>query len=103
MHRATGLLQHEPEADSFAASCLIPTDKYREFTDAGTNSEHVVTEFAEDVGVAPGIVVGRLQHDGHLPHSLLNGLKKSLSGAEQVSERGKILGEERFMIWESTQ
>ena len=82
MKREPGLLHHENEADRFAASCLIPTDKYREFTDAGTNSEHVVTEFAEDVGVAPGIVVGRLQHDGHLHHSHLNGLKKSLSWAE---------------------
>jgi len=31
------------------------------------------------VGVSPGIVVGRLQHDGHLPwRTNLNGLKRTL-------------------------
>ncbi|MCY4255742.1 MAG: hypothetical protein OXE51_06455, partial [Gammaproteobacteria bacterium] len=34
-----------------------------------------VTAFAKKIGIAPGIVVGRMQHDGHLPRNYLNKLK----------------------------
>ena len=37
-----------------------------------------VQRFAEGIGVAPGIVVGRLQHDSHWPYSQGNELKRQL-------------------------
>lgn len=53
----------EQEADGFAADWLIPPPAYarfaarRDFTDIG------IRRFAHQLGIAPGIVVGRLQHD----------------------------------------
>lgn len=38
--------------------------------------------FANEIGIAPGIVVGRLQKDGYLPYSQLNGLKVRYQFAE---------------------
>ena len=38
-----------------------------------------VIEFARQIGVHPGIVVGRLQHDGLIEMSWMNQLKQSLS------------------------
>jgi HTH-type transcriptional regulator/antitoxin HigA len=35
-----------------------------------------IEQFADDLGISPGIVVGRLQHDTHLPPSRLNHLKR---------------------------
>jgi HTH-type transcriptional regulator/antitoxin HigA len=35
-----------------------------------------VAEFAQRIGVAPGIVVGRLQHEGLIPYNRLNRLKR---------------------------
>jgi len=45
-------------------------------------SQAVVCDFARQVGIAPGIVVGRLQEDGHLPDSELNELKEELAWVE---------------------
>ncbi len=74
-----GQRHHEMEADRFAADFLIPKDKYQDLVDASPPTERSVRRFAKDIGVAPGIVVGRLQHDGHVPYSDLNGLKRTLS------------------------
>jgi HTH-type transcriptional regulator / antitoxin HigA len=52
----------EREADQFARNLLIPDIHTPELT--GLTSLHAITAFAERVGVSPGIVVGRLQHDG---------------------------------------
>jgi hypothetical protein len=37
-----------------------------------------VISFADRIGIAPGIVVDRLQRDGVLPFTRLNGLKKKM-------------------------
>ena len=66
--------KHEREANEVAANFLIPKDKAKILCDLPT-SRSAVEEFADEVGVAPGIVVGRMQHEGHLPMSYLNGLK----------------------------
>lgn len=64
----------EAEADRFAASLLIPPKHHRELFSLGPNKRKVVA-FAETIGIAPGIVVGRLQHEGLVPYTHLNGLK----------------------------
>jgi proteic killer suppression protein len=60
------------------AVIIIADDAYRSFLleMKGRNiSKVAVQRFADRLGIAPGIVVGRLQHDDHLPPSHLNGLK----------------------------
>ena len=64
----------EAEADRFAADLLIPPEHHQELVTLGVNKRQV-TDFARRIGVAPGIVVGRLQHEGLVPYTHLNGLK----------------------------
>lgn len=66
----------ELEADQFSADFLIPSANYNALIHSGTFSESKIRAFADEICIAPGIVVGRLQHDGKLPPSHLNGLKQ---------------------------
>lgn len=68
----------EADADAFARDTLIPPSSYAEFIRTGTYTEAVVQRFALSVGIDPGIVVGRLQKDGRLPYTHLNGLRKKI-------------------------
>lgn len=73
--------EREDEADAFAAGILIPNDAYAVFLNsapAGRISKESIREFAGELGIAPGIVVGRLQHDGHLSFAHCNDLKQRL-------------------------
>lgn len=73
--------ERDDEADAFAANILIPNDAYAAFLDsapAGCISKESIREFADRLGIAPGIVVGRLQHDKHLPYTHCNDLKQRL-------------------------
>lgn len=66
----------ELDADTFAAELLIPKTVYDAFLRrAPLLSAASVTAFADQQGIAPGIVVGRLQHEGRIPYSQLNGLR----------------------------
>jgi HTH-type transcriptional regulator/antitoxin HigA len=67
--------KQEEEADRWAREFLIPS-KY----DAKLphlKSKDAVVEFAEQLSIHPGIVVGRLQHDGLIEPTWMNGLKAS--------------------------
>ena len=66
----------EDEADKFASDILIPPKEYRKFIETGNCSKVAIRKFAADLGIAPGIIVGRLQHDGKIQHSFCNDLKK---------------------------
>jgi HTH-type transcriptional regulator/antitoxin HigA len=72
----------EEEADRFAREMLIPADAYDSFRQAADFSANAVREFARGQGIAAGIVVGRLQRDGHLGPSQLKSLKKPLRWAQ---------------------
>jgi HTH-type transcriptional regulator/antitoxin HigA len=72
----------EAEADRWAADFLIPPADYQRFPAAGRPTKARVLAFADELGIAPGIVVGRLQHDEVVPHSHMNGLKQKLEWAE---------------------
>jgi hypothetical protein len=68
----------EQEADRFAGAVLIPpamADQLRLLGAAGHVSEAVVRSLAAQIGIAPGIVVGRMQKEEWLPWTHLNGLK----------------------------
>jgi addiction module HigA family antidote len=68
----------EDEADAFAREWLIPNLQYRVFCRRGSLSCAAVSRFAYEIGVAPGIVVGRLQHDGRLDKVRCNDLKRKI-------------------------
>ena len=67
----------EEAANSFSRELLIPSKDYAAFiaTHKPRFSKDAVRGFAEQLGIAPGIVVGRLQYDRYVSHSHLNGLK----------------------------
>jgi HTH-type transcriptional regulator / antitoxin HigA len=66
----------ERDADIFASDALIPQANYKRFVAShGVFQAEQVEAFALEVEVHPSIVVGRLQHDGLLPHSHLNDLR----------------------------
>ena len=71
----TGL---EAEANEWASNILVSRRAWKQFIAAPLFSEHAVKEFADEQGIAPGIVVGRLQHRRLLPWTHLNGLKVKL-------------------------
>ena len=75
--------EKEQEADQFAASALIPPSAFRKLREIRLYSRQAVRGFAEEAGIAPGIVVGRLQHEGLVPHKNLNGLKTKFTWAEE--------------------
>lgn len=68
----------EQVADEVAGRLLIPEHEYQRFLTHRDFSKGAVVGFAEHVGIAPGIVVGRLQHDKAIPWSSLNFLKRPL-------------------------
>jgi Zn-dependent peptidase ImmA (M78 family) len=69
--------EKENEANKFSADILIPPrDLQRFLTSIPQISKANIIEFANEIGIAPGIVVGRLQHDGLLPSSHCNDLKQ---------------------------
>jgi HTH-type transcriptional regulator / antitoxin HigA len=70
--------QIEAEANRFSADTLIPPALLGAFLRAGTFTNDSIHEFSEAVGVGPGIVVGRLQHEGVIAPHQGNALKQKL-------------------------
>jgi HTH-type transcriptional regulator / antitoxin HigA len=67
----------ELEANKFAEDILIPPAALKLFLASSQQlSKARIEQFAAEIGIAPGIVVGRLQHDGVLPPSHCNDLKQ---------------------------
>ncbi len=67
----------EDEANRFAADLLIPPNDFRNFVKRSEFTKAAIIEFAGGIDIAPGIVVGRLQHEKLLRrNSSFNGLKK---------------------------
>jgi HTH-type transcriptional regulator/antitoxin HigA len=74
------MAKYEEEADRFAADTLIPSaelaklplHKPEELTD------ELIQDFAMSIGIHPGIVIGRLQHDKVLRYGQGNKLKQPL-------------------------
>jgi HTH-type transcriptional regulator / antitoxin HigA len=61
---------NEYETDDIAGNYLIPENEYREFLENGQfHDEAEIRKFAQDIGIKPYIVVGRLQHDNIIGHS----------------------------------
>lgn len=73
-----GLDKQEQQANQFAADHLIPPSEAERLYSLTTYSQAALRDFASSIGVAPGIVVGRLQHDKRLSCQICNGLKRKL-------------------------
>lgn len=83
-----GVVSRDPkenEANNWAADWLIPPKYACELP--SLRNKIAVTQFAQRVGIHPGIVVGRLQHEHIIDRSWFNDLKESfrLSEAPQRS------------------
>lgn len=68
--------EEEEEANAWAAEFLIPAEELSAFVAAGDLTEAAVLRFAEQLGIAAGIVVGQLQKRKHLTFRQLNHLKQ---------------------------
>lgn len=69
--------EHEGEADKFSQDYLIPPNEYQKFLErAGVLSDYVIREFAKTIGIHPGVVVGRLQHDNKLPANRCSNMRE---------------------------
>lgn len=68
--------EDEKEADNFAKHILIPKTQFDDFVEKGLFSSNSIIEFADNINIDAGIVVGRLQKDGFIKYSWHNDLKK---------------------------
>lgn len=70
--------RYESEANQFARDTLIPPDALGEFVRKKSFASGDIHDFAETIGIGPGIVVGRLQHERLLARHQGNALKQKL-------------------------
>jgi hypothetical protein len=58
---------------------LINPNNWEDFLKSNPCRSDVISQFAKEIGIAPGIVVGRLQRERILDWSCSNELKESVS------------------------
>lgn len=75
--------EKEHAANIFAQEELIPAKLFSEFIAGRNFNKAAITEFAKTVGIAPGIVVGQLQHKGLLNIKFCNDLKQRFKWAHE--------------------
>jgi HTH-type transcriptional regulator/antitoxin HigA len=68
----------EAEADQLSSDVLVPPVELGAFIRQNKFTSEAIHDFAENIGIGPGIVVGRLQHDGILLRHQGNALKQKL-------------------------
>src|SRR5262249_17492902 len=71
----------ERQANEVAGSCIIPPARWEEFVTLRYDVDSVI-RFSVSLGIAPGLVVGQLQHRGDIPRDRLNFLKRRWTWAE---------------------
>lgn len=69
--------QMEMEADNYARNLILDDEIYDAFINKNNFSKENIIRFADDNAIHPGIVVGRLQHDGKLNWNKFSKLKKT--------------------------
>ena len=72
-----GSNEAENQADRYAADFLIPPHEFSELTRKGCIFKQDIINFSQALGISPGIVVGRLQHDGIIQYDWHNSLRRS--------------------------
>ena len=66
----------EAAANKWSSNTLISSADFEVFKSNRDYSERRVLQFAKALGIAPGIVVGRMQSEGMIKYSMLNNLKE---------------------------
>lgn len=66
----------EVEADKFAMNYLISPADYRRLAPSRFISDEDILGFSEKIGIHPGIVAGRLQHEGIIAQNRCSSLKE---------------------------
>ena len=66
----------EMEADKFASNYLISPADYKRLAPSKYTSDEEIIEFAKSIGIHPGIVAGRLQHEGIIAQNRCSKLKE---------------------------
>lgn len=66
---------YEQEANEFSAQVIVPMRFREEFLSLG-GSRFTIINFAKKVGVAPGLIVGQLQHEGIIGFNQTQHLKR---------------------------
>ena len=66
----------EREADKWSGDILIASKDFEDFRRNRDYSERSVLKFAKNQGIAPGIIIGRMQLEGMIKYSMLNNLKE---------------------------
>jgi HTH-type transcriptional regulator/antitoxin HigA len=75
--RADGTTQQdEADANTWSMDILIPKDSFEDFKQRRNYSNISIADFAGDLEISPGIVVGRLQNEGCIQHNMMNDLKE---------------------------
>lgn len=79
--------EEEREANEFAGEMIVPTDRTAEL-EALPLDKSSILRFARQLGIAPGLIVGQLQHRGRIAPDRLNWLKRRYNwdriGADRV-------------------
>lgn len=75
----------EREADRYACDLLIPPRAASRLPQLGWSKDAVLA-LAEEIGIAPGVIVGRMQREKLLPWTHLNGLKLRYAWASDEDE-----------------
>jgi len=68
-------IQIEKEADEYSINKIINKDKYEQFIGKMDYKKTSIIDFAKENNIHPGILVGRLQHDGEIPWERFADLK----------------------------
>jgi HTH-type transcriptional regulator/antitoxin HigA len=84
------LVTQERQADRLAGDWLIPSKAFRDFVKSTRPyfSRRRIELFASRLRIHPGILVGRLQHEGHIPWSNLRNLQERVRG--QIESLGRL-------------
>ena len=78
----TGGADLETEANVWASNFLVSRSDWRRFVDEGEFTSLDIRDFADEQSIAPGIIVGRLQHEKRIGWNRLNNLKVRLEWVE---------------------
>lgn len=76
-----GTDEYEREANDFASDIIVPMEDKEEFRQLRLIRDEIL-RFSVRVGVAPGLIVGQMQHQGRLNQDKLNYLKRHWTWAQ---------------------
>lgn len=75
--------EKEQEANHYAQNELVPEKAMTHFIVDGRFTQTAIKEFAREIGIAPGIIVGQLQHRRLVDYKVHNALKQTFKWAHE--------------------